>query len=96
MRTKTKKTGIPESPVELSPVEKQFVYYLPPGVKFDDVYMDVLQIHQELKYCPRTIRNMRLSGLLSYTLFHKRIYYFRQEIAQILVANTVMRRDKVV
>lgn len=43
----------------------------------------------------RTIRNMRLSGLLSYTVFHKRTYYLRQEIAQIPVANTVTRRDKI-
>jgi hypothetical protein len=96
MRKKTKQAASsPKHPTEQPPAEKEFVYCLPPGTKFDDVYMDALQIQQELKYCPRSIRNMREEGLLSYTIFHKRIYYLRQEIAGILVANTVMRREKV-
>lgn len=96
MRKKTKEAvPSPKHPAEQPPAEKQFVYCLPPGTKFDDVYMDALQIQQELKYCSRSIRNMREEGLLSYTMLNKRIYYFRQEIAAILVANTVMRREKV-
>ncbi len=95
---KRKSKPAPAAPVPLTEQtthEKKFVYHLPPGTRFDDVYMDALQIKQELKYDPRTIRNMRNAGLLSYTTLHKRIYYFRQEIAAILSENTVMRQQKV-
>lgn len=87
--------GAPAPLTEQLKHEKKFIYHLPPGTRFNDVYMDALQIKQELKYDPRTIRNMRNAGLLSYTTFHKRIYYFRQEIAAILSKNAVMRQDKV-
>ena len=74
MKKKTKKPiPLSESRMESSSAEKKFVYYLPPGVKFGDVYMDALQIQQELNYGPRSIRDMRNDGLLSYTLFHKRV-----------------------
>ncbi len=88
-------TSSPVPLTEQTTHEKKFIYHLPPGVRFDVMYMDGPQRNQELKYTLRTIRNMRKAGLLSYTTLHKRIYYFRQEIAAILKENTIMRRGKV-
>lgn len=57
---------------------KDFMYVIPPGVRFNDIYMDVADIHRELGIGPRTIYNMRnegntlsLSPNLYFLLIHK-------------------------
>lgn len=75
--------------------EKQAVSYmellLPPGIKFDDIYMDAPQVAQELHISKRVVRNIRLSGKLSYTNPFGKIFYYRQEIAAIMEANKKAR-----
>ena len=70
---------------------KQAVKYtellLPPGVKFDDIYMDAPQVAQELNISKRVVRNIRMSGRISYTNPFGKIFYYRQEIAAIMEAN---------
>jgi hypothetical protein len=65
---------------------------LPSGTKFNDVYMDASDVAIELKISKRLVRNMRASGKLSYTNPFGKIWYFRQEIAEILEANKKQRR----
>ena len=60
---------------------------LPPGIKFDDIYMDAPQVAQELHISKRVVRNIRLSGKISYTNPFGKIFYYRQEIAAIMEAN---------
>ena len=60
---------------------------LPAGIKFDDIYMDAPQVAQELHISKRVVRNIRLSGKLSYTNPFGKIFYYRQEIAAIMEAN---------
>jgi hypothetical protein len=73
--------------------EKEFMFYIPPGVKFDDIYMNAEMVAAELKTSVKTVHNMRKAGLLSYTLLNKSILYSRQEIAGMLKANTVIGRN---
>ena len=65
---------------------------LPVGTKFNDIYMDASDVAFELKISKRLVRNMRVSGKLSYTNPFGKIWYLRQEIAEILEANKKMRR----
>ena len=65
---------------------------LPPGTKFNDIYMDASDVAFELKISKRLVRNMRASGKLSYTNPFGKIWYLRQEIAEILEANKKTRR----
>jgi hypothetical protein len=65
---------------------------LPPGVKFGDVYMDASDVAQELNISKRGVRNMRVSGKISYTNPFGKIYYYRQEIAAVLEANKKPKR----
>ena len=60
---------------------------LPPGIKFDDIYMDTPQVAQELHISKRVVRNIRLSGKISFTKPFGKIFYYRQEIAAIMEAN---------
>jgi len=80
-------TGSPQKHIS----EKQAVTYmellLPAGIKFDDIYMDAPQVAQELHISKRVVRNIRLSGKLSYTNPFGKIFYYRQEIAAIMEAN---------
>jgi hypothetical protein len=65
--------------------EKEFMFVIPPGIKFNDIYMDVSDIRRELGYQPRTIYNMRAEGKLSYTTLNDgKPLFFRQEPAAIL------------
>jgi hypothetical protein len=65
---------------------------LPPGVKFGDVYMDASEVAQELNISKRGVRNMRVSGKISYTNPFGKIYYYRQEIAAVLEENKKPKR----
>jgi hypothetical protein len=76
-------------PVKVN-TEKPMV--LPPGVKFSDIYMDAPQVAQELNLSKRTVRNIRVSGKLSYTNPFGKIWYFRQEIAAILEAGKTPKK----
>ncbi len=60
---------------------------LPPGVKFDDVYIDASQVAQELHISKRVVRNIRVAGKISYTNPFGKIFYYRQEIASIMEAH---------
>ncbi len=42
--------------------EKDFMYVIPPGIKFNDIYMDIADIQRELGIGRRTIYNMRNEG----------------------------------
>ncbi len=76
--------------------EKDFMYVIPPGVRFNDIYMDVADIQRELGIGRRTIYNMRNEGKLSYTTLNDgKSYFFRQEIAAILKENTVVGKNSI-
>ena len=72
--------------------KKNLKLVFPPGVKFDDIYMDASQVAQELNISKRVVRNIRMSGKISYTNPFGKIFYFRQEIAGILEANKKPKR----
>ena len=71
---------------------KHLQLILPPGVKFSDVYMDASDVAQELSISKRGVRNIRVSGKISYTNPFGKIYYYRQEIAAVLEANRKPKR----
>ena len=71
---------------------KEFVYHMPPGTKFSDILMDVQEVCQELHMSKRKVYNLRRAGILSFTSLSSdgKVYFFRQEIAAMLEANTVI------
>ncbi|MEO5650032.1 MAG: helix-turn-helix domain-containing protein [Ginsengibacter sp.] len=74
--------------------EREFIFYIPPGYKLDDVYIDAQDVSEQLKVCKRVVTNLRKAGKLSYTTLDKgKIYYFKQEIAAQLKANTVIGKS---
>jgi hypothetical protein len=91
------KAAVTASPLSgnKEPAEGEYLFLLPPGVKFDDIYMDAQVVGTELKICKRIITNMRKAGKLSYTTLDTRgkIFYFRQEIASYLKENTVIGKN---
>jgi hypothetical protein len=70
----------------------EVLFLLPAGTKFSDIYMDACDVAIELKISKRLVRNMRASGKLSYTNPFGKIWYYRQEIAEILEVNKKRRR----
>lgn len=86
--TKITKTSLETSQTFL----KEIKFHLPPGVKFDDIYMDAPQLALELNIGKRTISNMRNSGKLSFTTLSGKLFYFRQEIAATLQANRKVKK----
>lgn len=81
-------------PIDASPKEtgKNMKLVFPPGVKFDDIYMDASQVAQELNISKRVVRNIRMSGKISYTNPFGKVFYYRQEIATILEANKMTKK----
>jgi hypothetical protein len=81
-------------PTDASPkeTEKNTKLVFPPGVKFDDIYMDASQVAQELNISKRVVRNIRVSGKISHTNPFGKVFYYRQEIAAILEANKKPKR----
>jgi len=67
---------------------------LPPGATLSDIYMDASQVAQELNISKRTVRNMRVSSKLSWTTLFGKIFYFRQEIAGLLAANKIPKKNR--
>ena len=74
--------------------QREFIVHIPPGFKLDDVYIDAQDVSEQLKVCKRVVSNLRKAGKLSYTTLDKgKIYYFKQEIAARLKANTVIGKQ---
>ncbi len=71
-----------------------FVAHLPPGVKLSDIFIDLQEVAQQLNLSKRTINNHRAKSNLSYTVFFGKIFYFKQEIAGILLSNKKMKTKK--
>ena len=95
MKNNEKNTSTPND--ALAGIEKITVKYLqlllPPGVKFDDVYIDASQVAQELHISKRVVRNIRIAGKISYTNPFGKIFYYRQEIAGIMEANKKPKKE---
>src|SRR5665213_1608367 len=72
---------------------KQMDFVLPPGTRFDDIYMDGPQVAQELNISKRVVRNIRASGKISFTNPFGKIFYYRQEIAAIMEAAKTAKRS---
>ncbi|KAA9041454.1 helix-turn-helix domain-containing protein [Ginsengibacter hankyongi] len=74
---------------------KEFAYHMPPGTKFSDILMDVQEVCQELHMSKRKVYNLRRASILSYTSLSNdgKAYFFRQEIAGMLEANTVIGKN---
>lgn len=72
--------------------EKFLQLLLPPGIKFDDIYIDAPQLAQELKISKRVVRNIRVAGKISYTNPFGKIFYYRQEIAYIMEAHKKLKK----
>jgi hypothetical protein len=70
-------------------------FFIPAASKLDELYMDVQQVALELNISKRTIRNMRKSGKLSYTSLHVKIFYYTQELFDILEGNKVPKNDHI-
>ena len=90
-RTQKAKPVLPV-PVKKIAAKPPVFLLLPPGIKFNDIYMDASDVAIELKITKRLVRNMRASGKLSFTNPFGKIWYLRQEIAEILEANKKTRR----
>lgn len=73
--------------------ERYLQFILPPGVKFDDIYMDASDVAQELHISKRVVRNIRIAGRISYTNPFGKIFYYRQEIAGIMEANKTSKKE---
>jgi len=86
--------GIIPYQIDAPPKEtgKNIKLVFPPGVKFDDIYMDASQVAQELHISKRVVRNIRVSGKLSYTNPFGKIFYYRQEIAATMEANKKFKK----
>jgi len=93
-RGNKKVTVTPTTGDEMYHSGNKFTFFLPPGVKFSDVYMDAPQVAEELNVSKRTVSNMRTSGKVSFTTLFGKLFYFRQELAGILVANKIAKKGK--
>jgi hypothetical protein len=65
------------------------------GSKLNEIYMDAQQVALELNISKRTIHNMRKRGKLSFTWLVGKMYYFRGEIAGILEANKITKKEHI-
>src|SRR5665213_847386 len=63
----------------------KFSLYLPPGASLSDFFIDGSQVVQELFITKRTLLNWRSTGRISYSDEFGKIFYFKQEIARILL-----------
>jgi len=69
---------------------------LPPGFKLSDIFMDGQQVMQEMNITSRTLQNWRSNGKISYTNALGKIYYFRHEIAALLIKKKQNKSKKTV
>lgn len=58
---------------------------LPPGARLSDIFIDGAEVIAELFISKRTLLNWRSTGKISYCDRFGKIFYFKQEIAQILL-----------
>ena len=65
----------------------KFNLCIPPGTSLSDFFIDGSQVVQELFITKRTLLNWRGSGKVSYTDEFGKIFYFKQEIAAILLGS---------
>lgn len=78
---------------ELRLMEMQFpVVALPPGTRLSDFFMDGQEVMQELKISARTLQHYRTTGKLSYTNQFGKLFYFKQEIARLLMESRQQRK----
>ena len=80
-----KKTVSPKTSATSRPRPEKFVFYVPPGVRLSDVFIDGPQVIQELFIHKRTLSNWRSNGRITYTDKFGKIFYFKQEIARLLI-----------
>jgi hypothetical protein len=73
---------------------RRFTLCLPPGTSLSDFFIDGSQVIQELYITKRTLLNWRGRGKLSYTDEFGKIFYFKQEIARILLEGKKRREKK--
>lgn len=62
-----------------------FSLCLPPGTSLSDFFIDGSQVVQEMYITKRTLLNWRSTGKISYCDIFGKIYYFKQEIAKMLL-----------
>lgn len=60
-------------------------FIIPIGTQLSDFFIDGPQVISELMISKRTLMNWRAKGIISYTKNFGKIYYFKQEIAKILI-----------
>ncbi|KAA9038725.1 helix-turn-helix domain-containing protein [Ginsengibacter hankyongi] len=71
---------------ELRLMEMQLsVSALPPDFKLSDVFLDGQQVMQELNIKERTLQHYRTTGKISYSDSLGKIFYFKHEIARLLL-----------
>lgn len=68
--------------------------YLPPGTDLNDIFMDGQQVIQQLFIHKRTLLNWRTSGKISYTDEMGKIFYFKQELAAMMIKGRKRGRKK--
>ena len=54
-------------------------FILPPGVKFDYMYMDFSMVCRELGVSKRKVQNIKRDGKLSFTTLEGSVYFLREE-----------------
>lgn len=70
---------------ELQKTAYSLQFSLPPGTQLSDMFIDGAQVIAELFISKRTLLNWRRSGKISYCDLFGKIFYYKQEIAQILL-----------
>jgi hypothetical protein len=83
----------PKEEVEKT-LAKRFTLCLPPGTSLSDFFIDGSQVIQELYITKRTLLNWRSRGKISYTDRFGKIFYFKQEIATVLLEGKKRREKK--
>lgn len=79
-----KKNSLPKTEASRE-VPGKIEWCLPAGARLSDVFMDGQQVRQELFISKRTLQNWRSTGKISHTKKLGKIFYFRQEIALLLL-----------
>lgn len=78
----------PKPAIQKQKLQKQihpFPLHLPPGTQLSDVFIDGAQVIAELFISKRTLLNWRSTGKISYCDRLGKIFYYKQEIAQLLL-----------
>jgi len=73
---------------------RRFTLCLPAGTSLSDFFIDGSQVIQELFITKRTLLNWRSRGKVSYSDEFGKIFYFKQEIASMLLESRKRREKK--